>query len=37
MDFVEVMELNDESLIQHHRVYWGWRGLDLLERNEYHP
>src|SRR5690349_18283040 len=23
MDFVEVMELNDEGLIQKHRVYWG--------------
>jgi hypothetical protein len=37
MDFVEVMELNDEGLIQHHRVYWGWRGFDVLERDEYHP
>ena len=24
MDFVEVMEINDEGLIQHHKVYWGW-------------
>jgi hypothetical protein len=27
MDLVEVMELNDEGLIQHHKVYWGWFGL----------
>jgi hypothetical protein len=31
MDFVEVMEIED-GLIQHHRVYWGWFGLRLLER-----
>lgn len=37
MDFVEVMELNDQGLIQHHRVYWGWRGFDVLKREEYHP
>src|SRR5438270_9158663 len=24
MDFVEVMELNKDGLIQHHRVYWPW-------------
>jgi hypothetical protein len=34
MDFVEVMEVR-EGLIRHHRVYWGWRGLQVLERNEY--
>src|SRR5215469_6719462 len=27
MDFVEVMELNDDGLIQYHKVYWGWRGF----------
>jgi hypothetical protein len=37
MDFLEVMELNDDGLIQRHRVYWGWRGFDVLERDEYHP
>lgn len=31
MDFAEVMEIED-GLIQHHRVYWGWFGLKLLER-----
>ena len=31
MDFVEVMEI-DAGLIRHHRVYWGWYGLRLLER-----
>jgi hypothetical protein len=36
MDFVEVMELNDEGLIQYHRVYWGWYGFGVLQRNEYH-
>jgi ketosteroid isomerase-like protein len=32
MDFVEVMEI-DDGLIRHHRVYWGWYGLRLLERD----
>jgi hypothetical protein len=36
MDFVEVMELNDEGLIQNHRVYWGWFGFGVLARSEYH-
>ena len=31
MDFVEVMELKD-GLIQHHRVYWGWFGVNILNR-----
>ncbi len=35
MDFVEVMELNDDGLIQYHRVYWGWRGVSVLQQNEY--
>lgn len=35
MDFVEVMELNDEGLIQQHRVYWGWFGVRVLQRDEY--
>lgn len=35
MDFVEVMELNDDGLIQYHKVYWGWRGFAVLEKNEY--
>jgi len=34
MDLVEVMEIRD-GLIQHHRVYWGWRSLQVLERDEY--
>lgn len=29
MDFVEVMEI-DNGLIQSHRVYWGWRGVEIL-------
>jgi ketosteroid isomerase-like protein len=32
MDFVEVMEI-EGGLIRHHRVYWGWYGLRLLERD----
>jgi ketosteroid isomerase-like protein len=34
MDFVEVMELR-EGLIQHHRVYWGWFGLEILKDDQY--
>jgi hypothetical protein len=34
MDLVEVMEIRD-GLIQHHRVYWGWRALQVLQRDEY--
>ena len=34
IDLVEVMELKD-GLIQHHRVYWGWRGVKLLEENRH--
>ena len=36
MDFVEVMELNDEGLIQRHRIYWGWYGFGVLQRDAYH-
>jgi hypothetical protein len=35
MDFVEVMELAD-GLIHRHRVYWGWFGVEVLERDGYH-
>jgi hypothetical protein len=35
MDFVEVMELHD-GLIQRHRVYWGWRGVSVMQNDEYH-
>ncbi|MCL5028948.1 MAG: nuclear transport factor 2 family protein [Bacteroidetes bacterium] len=35
MDFVEVMELNEEGLIQRHRVYWGWFGLQVLQKDAY--
>ncbi|MFC0454617.1 nuclear transport factor 2 family protein [Rhodococcus jostii] len=35
MDFVEVMEIED-GLIQAHRVYWGWRGVDVLIHDGYH-
>jgi hypothetical protein len=36
MDFVESMELNDDGLIQRHRVYWGWFGVQILQRDAYH-
>ncbi len=35
MDFVEVMELED-GRIRRHRVYWGWRGVSVMETNQYH-
>jgi SnoaL-like domain len=35
MDFVEVMEIED-GLIQAHRVYWGWRGVEILSTDQYH-
>ena len=34
MDLVEVMDVKD-GLIRHHRVYWGWRGVKVLEDDEY--
>ncbi|HKW18739.1 MAG TPA: nuclear transport factor 2 family protein [Terriglobales bacterium] len=36
MDFVESMEINDQGLIQRHCVYWGWYGLGVMQRDEYH-
>jgi len=36
MDFVEAMELNEQGLIQRHRVYWGWYGVRVIQRDEYH-
>lgn len=35
MDFVEVMEI-EGGLIRHHRVYWGWFGVRILEQDRYH-
>lgn len=34
MDFVKVMEITD-GLIAHHRVYWGWKGVGMLLRDEH--
>jgi hypothetical protein len=34
MDFMEVMEIK-EGLIQYHRVYWGWRGFQVIQENLY--
>jgi hypothetical protein len=36
MDFVEAMVLNDKGLIQRHCVYWGWKGVSVLQQNKYH-
>jgi ketosteroid isomerase-like protein len=36
MDFMEVMEINNEGLIEKHRVYWGWYGLGILSNDQYH-
>ena len=35
MDFVEVMEV-ENGHIQAHRVYWGWRGVEILGKDQYH-
>src|ERR1051325_8926698 len=35
MDFFEVMEIAD-GLIQAHRVYWGWRGVEVLKADAYY-
>lgn len=35
MDFVEVMELSD-GLIRRHCVYWGWRGIQVIQDDAYH-
>ncbi len=35
MDFVEAMELNNEGLIQHHSVYWGWKGVSVILSDAY--
>jgi len=34
MDFVEVMEI-ENGLIQKHRVYWGWFGFNVLNKDQY--
>lgn len=36
MDFAEIMTLNDDGLIQSHRVYWGWRGVKVLQEDAYY-
>jgi hypothetical protein len=35
MDFVEVMEI-ENGLIRKHRVYWGWFGVNVLRKDQYH-
>jgi ketosteroid isomerase-like protein len=35
MDSVQAMDIDDHGLIEHHRVYWGWYGISLFERNEH--
>jgi SnoaL-like domain len=34
VDLVEVMDVKD-GLIHHHRVYWGWRSVKVLEDDAY--
>ena len=34
MDFVEVMEI-ENGLISRHCVYWGWRGVKVLDEDHY--
>lgn len=36
MDFIQSMEINEAGLIQRHCVYWGWYGVGMMERDEYH-
>jgi hypothetical protein len=35
MDFFEVMEIVD-GLINSHRVYWGWRGVEVIKADAYY-
>jgi hypothetical protein len=35
MDFVESIKLNDQGLIQHYAVDWGWHGVNLMLADEY--
>jgi len=35
MDFMEVMDIRD-GLIQWHRVYWGWRGVEVIKADAYY-
>jgi ketosteroid isomerase-like protein len=35
MDFLEIMEV-ENGLIQYHRVYWGWRGFEVIKADAYH-
>ena len=35
MDFFEVMEIVD-GLIKSHRVYWGWRGVEVIKADAYY-
>ncbi len=35
MDFMEVMDI-ENGLIKHHRVYWGWAGVEIIKADAYH-
>ena len=35
MDFVEIMEI-ENGLIHYHRVYWGWRGVKVIQEDSYY-
>lgn len=36
MDFCEVMHLSEDGLIESQRVYWGWRGVKVMQQDAYH-
>jgi hypothetical protein len=35
MDFVEAMDI-ENGLIRRHRVYWGWRGVEVIKADAYY-
>ncbi|GLU34770.1 nuclear transport factor 2 family protein [Trinickia caryophylli] len=35
MDFIETMEI-ENGLIKRHRVYWGWRGVEVIKADAYY-
>jgi hypothetical protein len=36
MDFVEIMELNDERIYPAPSHYWGWFGVRVIHHDQYH-
>lgn len=35
MDFAEIMDI-EHGLIKRHRVYWGWRGVEVIKADAYY-